>query len=205
MHCVSSIPLRDTCLRHGIPATSPERTLIDLGSVLTHSRLEAALVEALRKQLTDSRRLEERALDLAAPGRPGSGAVLRIIDRWGGTRLESVLEAKVLRLIRRHGFLPEPTRQVEVREGGRPVARVDFAYPRERIAIEADGYRWHSDPAAWQRDLARRNALTRAGWLVLHFTWEDVERRPKLVATTIARALSRRNVPGIGTKRHESG
>jgi len=43
-----------------------------------------------------------------------------------------------------------------------------------RLALEADGYRWHSGRQAWQRDLRRRNALTAAGWEVLHATWSDL-------------------------------
>jgi very-short-patch-repair endonuclease len=111
-----------------------------------------------------------------------------------------VLEARLLRVIRRHRTLPEPVAQYEVREQGRFVARVDFAYPERKIAIEADGYRWHSDAARWRRDLSRRNELTRAGWLVLHFTWADVSSRPRDVAATILAAISRASVPESGTE-----
>jgi very-short-patch-repair endonuclease len=76
-----------------------------------------------------------------------------------------------------------------VREDGRFVARLDFAYPLPKIAIEADGYRWHGDVLQWRADLGRRNALTRLGWRVLHFTWDDVKCRPGEVAATIERAL----------------
>jgi very-short-patch-repair endonuclease len=200
VHRVVVMPDEDACRRMGLPVTSPERTLVDFGGVATTSDLEAAIINALRTGLTTRERLNERAVALAAPGRRGSRAVTRILEEWGdGARSESVLESRLLGIIRRHQ-LPEPARQWVVRDGGRFVARVDFAYPRRMVAIEADGYRWHTDSSRWRTDLSRRNALTKAGWLVLHFTWDDVNRRPGEVAATIARALFGPNVPGNGTK-----
>jgi very-short-patch-repair endonuclease len=90
---------------------------------------------------------------------------------------ESLLELRVAKLLEEAG-LPEPVRQFEVREGGRLLARVDFAYPQARVAIEADGYRFHSGRADWQREHRTQNALVTRGWLVIRVTWEDVEFRP---------------------------
>lgn len=205
-HSVKSMPHEDVSTRYGIPCTLPERTIVDLGRIFGRVRLESVVIEALQKKVADPRRLADRAAALLARGRPGSGALKRILDQWdGGAEPESVLEAKLLRLIRRHGSLPEPARQFEVRDRGQLVGRVDFAYPDQMIAIEADGYRWHSDPAAWRRDLNRRNALTRAGWIVLNFSWDDVRSRPRDVAATIQAAISRRNVPHRGTNRRKVG
>ena len=197
------MPEADRFRRFGIPVTSPERTLVDLGGVVAPRQLEGIVIDALRRNLVTREGLRGRAVDLSGRGKRGSGVVLRILADWEGrSHPESVLEAKMLRLLRR-ASLPDPTPQWDVDLGGRHVARVDFAYPDRMIAIEADGYRWHSDAAAWRRDLARRNELTRAGWLVLHFTWDDVLRRPRQVAATVAAAISRRNVPESGTERRE--
>jgi very-short-patch-repair endonuclease len=56
-------------------------------------------------------------------------------------------------------------------------ARVDFAYPSVHVAIEADGYRWHSGRLKWEHDLERRNSLTALGWGVVHITWTDLMAR----------------------------
>jgi very-short-patch-repair endonuclease len=69
------------------------------------------------------------------------------------------------------------------------VAIIDFAYPAQRIAIEADGYRWHSGRHRWQRDLARRNKLTELGWKVFHITWSDITDRPEATMGSITSAL----------------
>jgi very-short-patch-repair endonuclease len=69
------------------------------------------------------------------------------------------------------------------------VAVVDFAYPDRRIAIEVDGYRWHAGRRRWERDLARRNALTALGWRVLHVTAADIEQRPGDMLAIVRAAL----------------
>jgi very-short-patch-repair endonuclease len=71
--------------------------------------------------------------------------------------------------------------QHEIRVRGRVVARVDFAVPAARLAIEADSYRWHSGRKNWQEDLARRNALTSLGWRVIHVTWGDLDDARRIV------------------------
>jgi very-short-patch-repair endonuclease len=91
----------------------------------------------------------------------------------------------MLRLAR----LPEPVPQYEVRIKGRLLARVDLAYPEIRLAIEADGYRYHSGRVAWQRDLQRRNSLTSIGWRVIHVTWNDVVSGGTKVLAEIQHAL----------------
>jgi len=68
--------------------------------------------------------------------------------------------------------LPEPEAQYEIHAAGRLVARVDFAYPELLLAIEVDGYRWHSARHHLDRDRDRRNDLTELRWRILHITHE---------------------------------
>jgi very-short-patch-repair endonuclease len=65
------------------------------------------------------------------------------------------------------------------------VGHVDFAYTDETIAIETDGYGWHSDPGAFQTDRERDRELARLGWRVLRFTKQDVRDRPEYVIKLI--------------------
>ena len=48
-------------------------------------------------------------------------------------------------------------------------ATFDLAYPDERIGIEFDSYRFHSDKQVW-KDRQRHNRATALGWLVFHLT-----------------------------------
>ncbi|MDQ3783377.1 MAG: DUF559 domain-containing protein [Actinomycetota bacterium] len=178
--------------RRAIPLTKPERTLLDLAGVIPVERLEVALDDALRRRLTTVRRLQWRLSAIGTKGKVQSN-VLRMLlaERPVGAAIpESVLETRLLRLIAT-ARLPLPEKQYAILSCDRFVARVDFAYPRHKVAIEADGYRYHSGRQVWARDLARRNALQSLGWVVLHFTHHQVVSRREEVVDLIATALSR--------------
>jgi very-short-patch-repair endonuclease len=87
-----------------------------------------------------------------------------------------------LRLLLHRSALPRPVAQYTVRAGGRFVARVDFAWPEHRIALEYEGL-WHGK--AHQQVIADRrrlNDLTAAGWLVLFVTAADLRDPTRLLA-----------------------
>ena len=67
---------------------------------------------------------------------------------------------------------------------------LDVAFPCVRAAIEVDGWAWHSDSIRFQRDRDKQNALMRAGWVVLRFTWHDLVERPDYVVVTVRAALA---------------
>ena len=78
--------------------------------------------------------------------------------------------------------------QHEIYVDGRPFARADFAFPEQRVVIEADGFAYHSGHRAWRRDLARRNTLTNLGWRVINVTWADLN-HPVRIVEQVERAL----------------
>ncbi len=57
--------------------------------------------------------------------------------------------------------------------------RLDFRIPGTRVAIEADGYAHHATLSAFEGDRVRSNALTAAGYRVLHWTWQALRERPE--------------------------
>jgi very-short-patch-repair endonuclease len=130
---------------------------------------------------------------LGARGRNGVGVLRTILDdRSPGDRApESPKETQLLRLLLANG-LPRPVAQYEVRHHGRFVARVDFAYPDERIAIEYDSYEFHTGVVARDRDAVRRRALLSVDWRVVPVTNADLKSGCVSVATTIAMELRRR-------------
>ena len=69
---------------------------------------------------------------------------------------------------------------------------VDIAFPEHRVAIEIDGWAFHSDHYAFQSDRARQNKLALGGWQVLRFTWLDITRHPERVLREIRAAISAR-------------
>jgi hypothetical protein len=192
LHRVGTLDRADVTSLGPIPVTTPTRTLADLCGVLNPDAVERALDDALRRNLTSMPRLRWAAQRLGGRGRPGAHVLRELIGQRGGdwTPPASVLESSERRLLKQAG-LPDPAPQWEVRERGRLLARVDLAYPETKVAIEADGYRFHSGRLAWHRDLARRNTLTSRGWQVLHVTWEDLTNRQDAVVSEVRAALDR--------------
>jgi very-short-patch-repair endonuclease len=192
-HVVHRAPLAavDVASVDGIPATTPARTVVDLGAVAADDLLERALESALRRGLSMPR-LQWRLESLAGRGRPGVAALRRVLARRpsGAAATESELESRFLQLVREAG-LPPPVRQHVVRDGAAVVARVDFAYPERHLAIELDGFGPHAaDVNAFHRDRTRQNRLVLLGWTVLRFTWEDVTGNGERVVATLTRAMA---------------
>lgn len=185
--------------RRTLVVTTPMRTIVDLGAVLPPDRVDDALDRALALRLVTVTGVETAIASVAGRGRSGVGVARGILDEraLGRDRPDSLLEPRMARLLRAHG-LPPAAFQHELRRAGRFVARVDFAYPGRRIAIEVDGFDKHGTPRALQADLARQNALVAMGWTVLRFTWADVVRRPAAVADSIRRVLGTENSNSAG-------
>jgi hypothetical protein len=66
---------------------------------------------------------------------------------------------------------------------------IDDAFGARRLAVEVDGWAWHSDVDRFAQDRRRQNALVLAGWTVLRFTWHDLMSRPQAVVAEIRAAL----------------
>jgi hypothetical protein len=183
-HRVTDLPPAHLCTMTGIPVTSPDRTLLDLAGTVDVSDLERALDEVLRRGMASRSRI---AWTLDHSRTPGKRALRNLLSARlpGYVPPHSELEAALLRLLGTAG-LPVPLREYEIREDGFN-GRADFAWPDQRVAVETDGFVWHSGRHQWQRDRTKRNLLTLRGWKVLQLTWEDVTVRPEWVLDSLSR------------------
>ena len=175
VHRSQSLPSEDKTVIEGIPCTRAARTIIDLASAVERQELELALEDALRRRLVQVPWVYRRLRALGTTGRHGSRPLARFLSvRQSGEALtDSALEARVFQLLRKAG-LPRPERQFMVATDEEFIARVDFAYPKQRLIIEADGYRYHQDRQTWAHDRDRLNKLAADGWRVMHARWKDV-------------------------------
>jgi hypothetical protein len=184
------IPDEDITTIDGIPVTKPARTLLDLATVESEEVVERCLDDALRRRLVSLPFLESWLEDPRRSRHRGARMLQRLVAARATVGVtESPLEAAVLKVIRDAG-LPTPMLQYEVRDGDRFVARVDFVYPDERVAIEADGFRFHDDRRGFDEERARGNELEALGWRVLRVTSRHVEQDPEGVIAWVRRALS---------------
>ncbi len=175
-------PNRTTVL--AIPSTSVARTLYDLSAVLRPWELERALDDALRRRLLTIRQLAAIADQLDGRGRRRCTVTRDILDeRASGFHPgDSHPEVRIARLLVAAG-LPAPVQQYRVRLGQREV-RIDLCYPEQRIAIEYDGWEFHSTRSAFDRDRARANDLVVLGFQVLRFTSRSSDQT--IVETVVA-------------------
>ncbi len=70
--------------------------------------------------------------------------------------------------------------------------RVDVAFPTAKVAIEVDGWAFHSSQVDFQNDRERQNNIALSGWHVLRFTWLDLVEYPQRVLAQIRSAISAR-------------
>lgn len=177
--------------RFGIPVTTPDRTLLDVGAVVRQHVLDRALDDALARGIVEYDDLLRILLDLARRGRRGVGKLRRSLAERDGVP-ESVLEAEFQRLIARFG-LPAPVYQYELfDEHGVFVARIDAVYPDLKLAIELDGASTRVGRAALHYDTERQNRIVDCGLLVRRYTWKAVVGSPEKTAAELLRVVRRR-------------
>ncbi|MET0896643.1 MAG: DUF559 domain-containing protein [Mycobacterium sp.] len=66
---------------------------------------------------------------------------------------------------------------------------VDVAFLGPKVAVEIDGWAFHTDPEKFEKDRKRQNALILMGWQVLRFTWRDLSEQPDRVIAELKRAI----------------
>jgi very-short-patch-repair endonuclease len=171
------------------PTTSVSRLVVDLGAVVPFSRYEAAVDDLIGRRLIS---WDDALIVLEAhsrKGRNGCGPLRALVEQRFGEHLpESVLERVFLQLLRDRQ-LDEPVPQYEVHDHAGFIARVDFAYPDRRVAVELDSVRYHLDAPTFEKDHIKRARLTAAGWKVLAFTWHMVIDHPVQVTDAVRRVL----------------
>jgi hypothetical protein len=175
----------------GVPCTTVARTLVDLGAVLPEPSVARCFDRAYGRTLVSVSAVKHALDAVARRGRRGAGVMRRVLaPHLGCEPVAGVFEARMARLLAQQD-LPAAVPEYEVWHDGRFVARVDFAYPEQQLAIEVDGFAAHSSVDAFRRDRARQNALVAAGWTVLRFTWTEVDDGSPQVGITIRNAQRR--------------
>ncbi|OHV04008.1 hypothetical protein [Mycobacterium talmoniae] len=157
----------------GRPATAPAWTAVEVARGLRRPRALATLDAALRSATCDRRQL--RAAAARQAGRRGIVHVRELIP-LAAAESESPMESEA-RLAMHDGGLPPPVLQYEIVDRNGRTWRVDFAWPDRRVAVEYEGFDWHSGPDDLRHDRQKRAALQEIGWSVLSIVADDVRRR----------------------------
>jgi hypothetical protein len=190
-----SLALRDDDMTvvDDIPCTTVERTLFDLAAMNRPRTLDLALDAALRRELTSVPDLQAQVERLAKRGRRGSQRFRSAVgDRTPADVLPESPPERLLATALVGQGLARPVLQHVVRDlDGAFVARVDLAYPEERILIEYESFQEHTGKLALVRDSARRNVLTALGFVILTATAADLRDEAAALARAVRRVRNR--------------
>jgi len=158
--------------------------LVDLAARSTPIELEGYISSASQKGYLDRPRVT-RLIDEGA-GRKGIKELRYQLRYWDEEMLNalSILETKFIVVCKERG--------IEVPKTNQWVCglMVDFVWPNLRIVVEVDGFTFHGDRIAFERDHDRPAILMRGGYLRLAFTWRQVVERPDEVVATVLAAMA---------------
>lgn len=178
----------DRSARHGVPVTDRAltvlRTAIELerrgpgnGIALIDRAKQKGWVTQAQLQATHERHR----------GTWGSRSMGLLLSRTGD-RAHSVLERHGVRELRAAGITEFVLNYRTVLASGRAV-ELDVAFPELAVALEFDGYAFHSSAEQHRSDLQRANEIMASGWLLRRFTWSDVLSDPDGFIRTVRAAL----------------
>jgi hypothetical protein len=184
LHQPLSIQPQDRSTCRGIPVTGLHRTLLDIAGDPGEPHLSRAIDQAERLQLLDMREL--RRLVEENRGRRGICSLRAVVSSaTDPPDTRSELELRFIDLCRRF-HLPLPATNC-VAAGH----IVDALWPESRLVVELDGFAWHSDRSAFERDRKRDADLLLADYEVLRITARRLREEPEAIAAAIRHILER--------------
>jgi len=172
----------------GLSLTSPVRTLVDLGALLSFDALVCAVDHALRTGL-----VTEAAMTSAVEQRarcPGVVALRDAVAR-ADRRAESPAEtlARLALLPALPGFVPQHRL---LGPDGRVLARYDLADEGLRLAVEADGKAGHAGAQMVAKDRRRDRVSELHGWRTERVTWWELRCRRAAFVRRVAEVADER-------------
>jgi very-short-patch-repair endonuclease len=186
LHRRGALAADEVTRRHGLPLTTPFRTIFDLASSLGPSDLERILDRALRRDLVALESVE--AMLLRHPRRRGCLVLRALLDDAAEPALtRSEAEVRFLALLRKGG-VPRPRTNAVVTG-----LEVDFFWPGRSLVVEVDGFAFHAHRDAFENDRRRDRILAGEGLTVIRVTWRQLQNEPEKVLARLCMALGARS------------
>lgn len=175
-----------------MPVTPLSRTFIDLAPVLSETELEMALDSAVRRWGPRVlKALQAKLKELPRRGRRGVALLRELLKAYDGT-LDSALEVVVRKLLYAAG-LPRPVVHFNVWHAKRWIANVDFAWPKQKMVVQAHGLKFHLNERRYRIDTRQQSEMLAAGWLPLVTIWDEVTNRPGSFVAKVQNTWARAN------------
>lgn len=119
----------------------------------------------------------------------GTTTMRSLLERTGD-RAHSDLERLGVRLLTEAGIVGF-TVNLSIRLTNGRNAELDIAFEEQRVAIELDGFRYHSSSESHAADLRRQNDIIADGWTLLRYAPDVLTENPGRFIREVRRALER--------------
>lgn len=163
--------------------TRPARTVVDCAKVLPFSEALSVADSALRSEEVDRHQLLLAALASSRVGRPRAIEVIEAADAGAANPFESAIRSVALQV---------PGLSVETQGEIDGVGFVDLLDRRLGIVVEGDSFEFHGKLYGLRRDVKRYTALTRRGYAVVRFLWEEAMFEQQYLRDALADAVAHR-------------
>ena len=191
VHTTTCLPESHVTVVDGLRVTVPVRVLFDLAGTIHPGRLERLVDTTWRMRLVTGRLLRRTLAELAEHGRPGIQVMRELIAVRGDDYrpTDSNLEHRFETLMAAAG-IHSFERQADL--GDRDwIGRVDFVDRELALVVEVDSDTFHLSLTDQADDHRRREALERAGYLVVRVRQADLWQKPQRVTRTVLEARER--------------
>lgn len=192
VHTAVVLPTEDLRTITGIPTTSVPRSILDFAGTAPPDAVAHVVDNAIAADLTTAAALSDFLERRRRRGRRGVTALASALDRTFLGQPESRYERRLLDLLEQVGLSPVP--QYVLRDGaGRFIARLDIAFPDQRLGIEVDGHAFHSTREQRAADAQRQNRIASIDWMLLRYTSDQVFLEGQAIAIEVVRLVRDRS------------
>lgn len=183
-HETRRLEAHEVTVEQGVRCTSWARTICDTAALTGDQRLAERMIGRAEQLRIFDLLVLERAMAGAAGAR-----VVRSVLGLGPTRTRSEIEELFLAICDAAG-LPRPLVNAPLILADGTHVEPDFAWPALGLIVETDGWETHGTRAAFAGDRQRDRRLAREGWLVLRFTWHEIEHEPDRVIAELGSVMA---------------
>jgi hypothetical protein len=170
----------------GVPVTTPNRTVLDIGCWYPTTSAVAAI-----DSLARATEIKAAGVELLAQRYPGRRGIARA--RLAITLFDAGAQSPKetwVRLVLINAGLPRPQTQIPVRdETGNTIAYLDMGWEDVKVAVEYDGDQHRSDRYQYNWDVRRAETLHRLRWTLIRVVAGD---RPADIVRRVKSALADR-------------
>lgn len=180
---IARLDADEVTVKAGLPLTTPARTLLDLAGCASAGELERALACALRERLLQPRGIQ--TLLKRYPRRPGRQHLRALLESDAHPAFTRSEAERAYLAVVRSGDLRPPETNVVVHG-----YEADYLWREERLVVEVDGRKYHSDGRSLEGDRGRDAVLVAHGYR-MRVTWRQIKKHPRPLLGHLAKALAR--------------